>query len=364
MAKKSRRERRQAKYESEPRDYARPAAVQATELPIFGTTAFDRVNLVRRALAELESGVFTLASQLVDAMGRDDRLESVVQQRIEALGGLPFEMQASTEGGSTVDEVATAALAVWPRVAPGPARTELLHWALFLGIGLGQNVWDTTGDTWVPTLKVWHPRYLRFDWTARAFFVVTGEGKEQRVTPGDGEWVLLTPWGLERGWMRGLVRSLAIPYLTRQFCLRDWSRYSEVHGQPIKKAITPKSAQERAKEVFRNQVAALATESTILLEQQQSGDVKESFDLELLEAVGRSDEGFDRLIARCDTAMAVRVLGQNLSTEVKGGSFAAASVHERVAQRKLAFDAESLGACLREQVLMPWASFKIGRAHV
>lgn len=342
----------------------RPTYVPAKELPIFGTTDFDRVNLVKRALSELESGVFNAASQLVDAMGRDDRLEAVVQQRIEALGGIPFSMRPADDKNPRAAEVAEEAKAQWESFAPSPARTELLTWALYLGVGLGQNVWTQQDGKWVPTLKVWHPRYVRFDWDSRTVKVVTADFGEVTITPGDGQWVLLTPYGFERGWMKGLVRSVAIPWLIRQFALRDWARYSEVHGQPIKKAIVPKGAKDADKERFAQQVALLASQSVIRLEQQQAGTNQEKFDIELVEALGRSDEGFDRLIARCDTALAIRVLGQNLTTEVKGGSFAAASVHEKIYQRKLAFDAQELSGCLREQQLKPWARFNYGDAEL
>jgi len=341
----------------------RPQIIPAKELPIFGTTDFDRVSLVKHALAELEAGVFTLASQLVDAMGRDDRLEAVVQQRIEALGGLPFSMLAAAGGAAKAEEAAKAASAQWECMAPSASRAEMLHWALFLGLGLGQNVWAEKDGQWVPALKVWHPRYVRYDWGTRTLRVVTAEG-ERAVTPGDGEWVVLMPYGTERGWMKGLVRSLAIPWLVRQFALRDWARYSEVHGQPIKKAIVPKSAQEKDKRAFVEQLALMASQSVIRLEQQQNGTTQEKYDLELVEAVAQSDQGFDRLISRCETAYAVRVLGQNLTTEVKEGSRAAASVHERVSLRKMAFDATSTTGCLREQQLKPWARFNYGDAEL
>lgn len=348
-----------------PSEYATPTAiVPAKELPIFGTTDFDRVSLVKRALEELESGVFTMASMLVDAMGRDDRVEAVVQQRLDALGGLPFSMRPAKDGDAKADEAAAQALALWESIAPGPARTELLSWALWLGVGLGQNVWEERGGDWVPVLKVWHPRYVRFDWDSRTVRVVTADTSEVVVTPGDGQWVLFTPYGLERGWMKGLVRSLAIPWLIRQFALRDWARYSEVHGQPIKKAIVPTSAKDPAKERFARDVALLASQSTVLLERQKTGQSEEAFDIQLLEAMGRSDEGFDRLIARCDTAMAVRVLGQNLTTEASSGTYALGSVHERVSLRKMCFDASSLSDCLRAQTLGPWARFNYGSAEL
>jgi phage gp29-like protein len=345
------------------REYERPPAIPAKELPLFGTTDFDRVSKVRRALAGLESGLFTDAAALVDAMGRDDRIEAVVQQRMEALGGLPFELQPAVGMGTAGDEVAATALELAPVMLDEAALSELRTWALWLGFGLAQKVWDTSQPVWVARLKVWHPRFVRFDWTTRTFRVLT-EGGEVEVLAGSPEWLLYAPFGTERPWMRGLVRSLAIPFLVRQFCLRDWSRYSEVHGLPVKKAIVPAKADPKAQERFRNEVAALGAESTIFMPRMKNGTTEEVFDMELVEAVGRSEEGFDKLIARCDSAIAIRVLGQNLTTEVKEGSRAAASVHERVAQRKLASDATTLTACLREQLFKPWAAYNFGNAEL
>lgn len=340
-----------------------PQFVPSKELPIFGATDFDRVALVKQALTEMEAGSFVLASQMVDAMGRDDRIQAVLQQRVEALFGLPFSMQSAAMGGPKADTAREETERLWPSMTPASALTEMLSWGLMLGLAPAQDTYEQREGRWIPTLKAWHPRYLRFDWGTRTFRIIALEG-ERTLTPGEDGWVLYMPHGGERGWMKGLARSLAIPWLVRQFAMRDWARYSEVHGRPIKKAIVPKSAQEKDKQRFRDQIATLATESTILLEQQQNGQTQEKYDMELVEALGRSDEGFDRLIARCDTAIAVRVLGQNLTTEVKDGSRAAASVHERVSLRKLAFDASTLGECMREQRLKPFARFNHGDAEL
>lgn len=343
--------------------YERPPAVPAKELPLFGTTDFDRVAKVRRALTGLESGLFTDAAALVDAMGRDDRIEAVVQQRMEALGGLPFEMQPAAGMGTAGDDAAAQALASAPVMLDEAALSELRTWALWLGVAVAQKVWDTATPVWTARLKVWHPRFLRYDWATRTFRIYTEDG-ERVVEPGSPEWLVYAPFGTERPWMRGLVRSLAIPFLVRQFCLRDWSRYSEVHGLPVKKAIVPAKADAKATERFRNEVAALGSESTIFMPRLKNGTQEEVFDMELVEAVGKSEEGFDKLISRCDSAIAIRVLGQNLTTEVKEGSRAAASVHERVAQRKLASDATTLTACLREQLFKPWAAYNFGNAEL
>jgi phage gp29-like protein len=57
--------------------------------------------------------------------------------------------------------------------------------------------------------------------------------------------------------------------------------------------------------------------------------------------------------------IAIRVLGQNLTTEVSGGSYAAATVHAAVKASILSDDALMLSQCLRNDVLKPWAKFNL-----
>jgi phage gp29-like protein len=82
------------------------------------------------------------------------------------------------------------------------------------------------------------------------------------------------------------------------------------------------------------------------------------FDIALVEAASQSWQGFERLIAKCDECIAIDVLGQNLTTSVGGGgSYAAANVHDRIRLDRLESDAKSLGDCLAEQVMVPWAVY-------
>ena len=48
------------------------------------------------------------------------------------------------------------------------------------------------------------------------------------------------------------------------------------------------------------------------------------------------------------------MLGQNLSTEVSGGSFAAANAHGKVRQDITDGDAETLSTCFKIQIIVPW----------
>ena len=69
---------------------------------------------------------------------------------------------------------------------------------------------------------------------------------------------------------------------------------------------------------------------------------------------------FRSLITEVNTSMAVAVLGQNLTTEVQGGAYAAASVHQEVKREVIRDDARSVRECLGPQMLQEWALYNFG----
>jgi phage gp29-like protein len=210
---------------------------------------------------------------------------------------------------------------------------------------------------------VWHPQFLTWRWDTRSFWLSTQTGNIE-VTPGDGHWVLYAPYGVQRGWMHGLVRSLAVPWLLRQYAMRDSARYGEAYGQPIKQGIVPSDGNKDDKDTFLRQLAALAAESTILTPQSKdAGGAESKFDFELHELTGKGHEVFEAQLRRADTNIAVKILGQNLTTEAgtgTKGSLATAKVHDRVRQDVLEFDDKTLSHCLRDQVVRPWAAANYG----
>src|SRR5690606_14363612 len=103
------------------------------------------------------------------------------------------------------------------------------------------------------------------------------------------------------------------------------------------------------KQAFLSDLQAMANSASIVL--------PDGWNVELLEAKVGSGEVFAKLIEWANKAIAVAVLGQNLTTDVEGGSHAAAQVHENVRQDLIDSDAETLSTTAREQVLVWWAEF-------
>lgn len=331
----------------------------AQDIPTISLGEFEGVTAVKAALTGMEqTGVFELAAQLVEAMGRDDRIEGVLSARVGGLLSLPRIIESAKEGDEDGPEVEKLRER-FDSMFPPEELTSLVTWGIMLGVGIGQLVWAEVDGQWEPRFRHWHPRYVIWRWDTRSYWVSTVNKGLVEVTPGDGQWVLFTPYGAARGWMKGRLRPLAINWLIRTWGMRDWARHSEALGTPVRRAKVPATASTEDKEAFLADVAALAQESTILLEQDtvEGGVV---YDLDLLEAGSAHGANFDALVSKADANIAIAVLGQNLTTEVKGGSYAAAAVHENVRGDVLAYDERMLSACIRDQMVDPWLAVNYG----
>lgn len=336
----------------------------AREAPVHSWTEFDNVTRVRAAIVGMERGTFDRAAEVVEMMGRDTRLEGCLLTRAGALPALPMKLlpaDDSTEAKRVVEELEKK----WESMFPDYALVEVARWGTMLGFSPAELVWkDLEEELWSFTLRPWHPRHVYYRHDLEAYWLTLAEGQVQ-LDGGNGQWALYLPHGLRYGWMRGLARSLYVPWLLRQWTYRDWARYNEIHGIPARKAYVPATAEEGQKRQFVRDVAGLGSEPTIALPRYGSvtGQV-EQFDVELLEAVGTSQEAFEKAIQNSSTDIAIALLGQNLTTEVSGGSYAAANVHKLIRGDVLQADAEKLGQFIQEQCLRPWCERNFGRPEL
>jgi phage gp29-like protein len=324
------------------------------------TTTSWTVSQVRQALKDLETGYLHRAALLADAMTRDDRIGGTLRTRIRALLGLPRSFIPAADNRNA-KKTAMALETDWRTIAPSNSIAAMMRWAILLGVSVAEHQWvklETQGDTsrWVPRLKIWHPQFLSYRWDTRSWWLATQDGPLE-IEPNNGQWVVMT-LASERPWMEGLVRELAIPYLIRQFAERDWSRYSEVHGLPTKIAKVPLSSTEDDRKLFFRSLSNLGGEAIVKIVQQEQG--QPGFDVTLLEATGNSWAGFQGLIRQMDSSIAISVLGQNLTTEVKGGSFAAANVQDKTKQDVLEADAELIMDTINAQTVPWWTSVNVG----
>lgn len=339
------------------------AGVVKRDIPI-GISTHWTTETILHALDQHMLGNFAQSAYLCDAMTGDDRVSATLGQRMGSLFSRPMKTTPCLNGveSSTAESVAVAEAwdAAWPRFAPISILEEIHTWGITEGVVPIEIQWDRSTTPWQPYLKPWHPTFLYYRWDLRKYAITTMDGVEI-IEPGDGRWMLYTPHGPWRGWRRGVVRPVSVPWFARQLTWRDWPRFNERHGLPILKAMAPARSDPSLRDNWVRGLAQLGQESVVLCPQNVDGT---GFDVQLLEARDRAYDSFDKFMARCDMAIVLAILWQNLTTEVTGGSYAAASVHEGVQQTAARYDNACLTDFIYEQAARAFASWNFGRPEL
>ena len=320
---------------------------------------------VRAAILDLISGFFDQPSQLHDIIAGDSRVQSAMRSRSGGLLGAALQFKIPKRFRD--DPRARKCLRIWERhwlqMHAEPALLDLLETSNSLGFAYAQILWDTNGKWWLPYLSSFSPRYSWYHWLFRLHVAVTLDG-ETPIMPGDGHWVLHAPYGSYRGWMRGALRALSQWFLARSYALRDWARYSEMHGFPLLLVDTPFGADPQDIALIQVNLQGIGQESVLQLPGSVDVNKYGKYDLRYLEPQDENWAAFKALIEQCNDEITLALLGQNLTTQVKEGSFAAARVHADVLQKILEADARALGRTIYTQILRPFAALNFGDADL
>ena len=329
---------------------AKPQPQLVNEPSAWGRTEWAPADL-GTAWRLAQGGNLSLAAELAEATLADDRVQAALGTRVRGLLGLPLAFEpANNREGRTITRALEADF--WA-FAPEESLYQLVAWGLLLGVGLARLDWqDGESGRVLPVLEVWHPRNLRYDPQRGVWQVQTREGG--MVEPRPGAWWLYTPYGARRPWSQGLWRALAVPWLVKQDAVRYWARDNEVGALRVGQASGPTTAE--AREQLARDLADLGSSTGIAL--------PEGYSLQILSPSGDVWQSKQAAIEWANTALTTAILGQNLTTEVRGGSFAAARVHDAVRRDLLEADAEGLSTSMREQVLAYWAEFNYGDARL
>lgn len=344
------------------------------------------------AVTAHERGDFNQSARLVDAMGRDDRIIAVNNTRIQALLGLdfcmepaePVQLPPANDAGDEEDDdqvepkpkrttlsdkaeptpeakrAAQELERTFFKYAPEGVQREALKWRLMMGFAIAEVIWrDANGKLCdePQRIKVWHLQHCRWDQWKECFVLNTADAGEVEVRHGDGKWIIFGNG--QRPWMDGAVRSLWLLWIGRQFGWRDLFVFGERTGQGIIKAKVPAPLVEGERNRL---VSSLRAVWRGIIAELPQGPEREglSHDLEMLET-GADEKLFESMLGRVDLCIAVRMLGQNLTTEVSGdGARSATSAHDRIRIDYLKADTEQHSTDWRGGVLEVLAERKYG----
>lgn len=335
-----------------------PAASSSTEPRVttsFGGWSVSRIQLAKRLA---DAGDLSLAADLWERVLGDERALGPLQA-LAGVASVAMSFETAVVGGDSEDDPMVAALERdWYRVLPEDLQGEIIRWGVGLGVAVvHRDTWEADPETGrlLPKLDVWHARAVRWDSDKNEWKVRTREHPDGvTLTPGDSEWLFFTPYGKKRPWTKAPWFGLGLLWFASQCAKVNLFEFNDTHALPTRAASNTKpdthGLSDEAQKELADEVAALVRGGSIVL--------PDGYELALLEATAKNWESFVKV---CDEvwpkAVAIALTGNNLSTQVDGGSFAASKTAENVTYDRKRTFARCLETTAREQILTWWAEF-------
>lgn len=312
---------------------------------------------IRTAKILADGGNLMVVADLCEDIMADDSMNGVLEARVRGLFGLPLVFDPSGDARRKTPITKALETDFW-QMNPEHELNQAWTWAVLLGVGVTELVGREREGRVLPRIVNKQPRYLRYDWNARGWMLDTQDQNLIPITPGDGKWVMFTPYGERRPWAYGAWRSVALWWLLKQYAFTDWARYSEVRGKGILAGTMPesKAGDVQARKDLAADLADLGDETSVAL--------PPGYDLKLVESTANTYQTFEKQIQMADEGIAVAILGQNLTTRVSSGSHAAAKVQNEVRSDLRRGDAGSISTTLRDQQIVYWAEWNFGNADL
>lgn len=317
----------------------------------YALTTID-LQTAESAVLSHERGQFMLSSRVFRTIERDDRVNACLNTRSLAFQGVPLLWRDPPDPDGKRDRKILES--VWPYIYTHDLKSEVNRAVTVMGFQVGRLDYQSE----IPKIVLWPHEYIQYDWSRR---VLTAQvetvdkngigilSERQDVIPGDGSWILWTGQNKSYPWMAGLIRVLPQLVVFRQANMIDWSRHANRWGNPplILESTSIQATLAKAYQETAQRLRELVGDSVVTLPNGAKLTI-----LELSRDAWRvfSSFGPDFL----DDCIAIAILGQNLTTRVTGGSFAAARTHDAVRLDYLKGDCQYASDVGHQQIAYPF----------
>lgn len=284
---------------------------------------------------------------------RDSHIGAQLRTRRLALAGLPWIVEAPTDDPAD-EEIANQLQAIVRRHTFSTLVFDLLD-AIFKPWAVCETVWDK-GEQWTPKRFIWRD--------PRSFTVSPEDGQTLLLkTEANPKGEELAPWKFITHAPRmfsgplttsGLVRPCSVMYSLKTLGLQAWVGYMELFGIPWRVGKYPNGASEEVQDSLVDAVQMLGMDGTAVM--------PEGMKLEVISAMGggSGSQVHQQLADWCDRQMSKAILGQTLTADTGGGSYAQGSVHDGIRRTLLQADAVDLAATLQRDLIEPWIAINYG----
>jgi len=281
--------------------------------------------------------------KLYDEIDRDPHASAVLQTRYLSVAGEQWEIMAGEESakGKAIADFVTDQL---QRCNFKQAAQELLQGILY-GFFCGEVMWKVTGgQVGIEKIIGKHPRRFAFT-MERELRLITRESGLAGAPVPDRKFITFSYGDSDNPYGKGLGQKLWWSVWFKKHGIKFWLIFLDKFGMPTGVGKYPAGATTEQKKTLHEAIDAIHSETGVV--------IPDSMAVELLEASRSGNVTYESLCEYMDKQISKAVLGQNLTTEVSGGSLAAAKTHDDVRMEIKDADAGMLAECLNRS-LIPW----------
>lgn len=322
-----------------------------SEYPSNGLTPVRLAEIFREADAGDVMRQMELFEELEE---KDPHLFSQLQTRKNAVTGLDFEIvpfDSDDERDKEIAEFVEAQLNSIESIED--VMTDLLD-AIGKGFAVSEIMWGyDEGHVVVNEIRSRHQKRFFWDSMDDSFKVRTKEAPAGILLP-DSKFIVHRYKARSGHPSRaGILRVISWMYLFKNYDVKDWVAFAEVYGMPLRLGKYQPGASEADKIALMQALIQIGADA--------AGIIPEGTTIEFITTEkASSTDLFEKLARYCDEQISKAILGQTLTSDSGGGSYAQSKTHNEVRHDLTVADCKALAATLRRDLIRPLVIFNYG----
>lgn len=305
-------------------------------------------------LQEADAGDVLRQMELFEEMEeKDPHLFSQLQTRKNAVTGLDFEIIPFSDDPRDKQIADFIEEQINGIESFEDVETDLLD-AIGKGFAVSEIMWGyDEGHVVVKEIKSRHQKRFFWDSIDDSFKVRTKDAPEGVLLPGTK--FIVHKYKARSGHTSraGILRVVAWMYLFKNYDLKDWVSFAEVYGLPLRLGKYAPGASEADKLALMQALIQIGADA--------AGIIPDGTTIDFINTEKTSSSDlYERLARYCDEQISKAVLGQTLTSDSGGGSYAQSKTHNDVRHDLTVADCKALASTLRRDLIRPLCIFNFG----
>lgn len=308
-----------------------------------------------RIFRQADQGDVTSQMELFEEIEeKDTHIFSQLQTRKLAVTGLDWTIQPAgiTDIDKEIADFVENAIKKIPRLRE--VMLDIMD-AVGKGISVSEIDWepDKNGNFVIAGIEWVHSKKLFWDYETDEMKLCTMEYPEGISLPENK--FVVHRYKAKSGYpsRAGILRIVAWMYLFKNYDIKDWAAFCEIYGMPLRLGKYNAAASKEDKEALAEAIINLGADA--------AGIIPETAEIQFVESNKTTSADIYESFARyCDEQTSKAIVGQTLTADSGGGSYAQGKVHADVRHDLTVADAQALAETINECIVQPLVLYNFG----